>query len=175
MSEKKRGRPPKSLRLDPLKEVKRGTELRNVRDTAQEQKESVLQTPSQSQAPRNETVGVFAKPADSNSGRGSGPSNIPLDSDIRLSILIRKILAEPAADEFQDGDGPRLSNAESLARLLVRRALSENQFAIEAVLDRAEGKPVKGQTVSLPDMTVEDMISQQEVALLNNELKKEKE
>lgn len=175
MAEKKRGRPPKSLRFDPLKDVKRGNELQGVRSPAQKQKESVLPDPPERNASANEGVGVFAKPSIADSGRANQSQQVSPDSDLRLSLLIRKVLAEVAADKYQDTDGVVFSNAEKIARILVDRALSENQFAIEAVLDRAEGKPVKGQQVSMPDMTVEEMISQQEVALLNEAMKKDKE
>lgn len=164
----KRGRPPKSLRLDPLKGNQSGEGLSDVRSPTPKREESVLQTPPAGKAPGNETVGVFANVEGPNGSGAGQPSTLPSDPDIRLSILIRRILAEPAAPEFQDMDGVILTNAEKLARILVNKALAdENQFAIEAVLDRAEGKPVKGQQVMMPDMTVEDMISNQEVALLN--------
>lgn len=88
------------------------------------------------------------------------------DSEQRISILVKRILMEVANKTHQDG-GSRRTNAEALTRLLVNRALEGNQFAIEAVLDRAEGKPVKGATISTPDMSIEEMISQQEIALLN--------
>lgn len=171
----KRGRPPKSLTLDPLKGKSGGESLPDVRSPASQREESVLQSAPPGKAPRDEAVGVFAADEGTNRGGGSEPREVSGDPDIRLSILIRRVLAEHAADEFQDLDGVRMTNAEKLARILVNKAIAdENQFAIEAVLDRAEGKPVKGQQVQMPDMTVEEMISQQEVALLNNLNKSDK-
>lgn len=60
-----------------------------------------------------------------------------------------------------------MTNAEIIMRLLVEKALIGNQFALELVLDRYEGKAVRAQTVNNQDHTVEDLIDRQKVALLN--------
>lgn len=60
-----------------------------------------------------------------------------------------------------------MSNAEVLTRGLVAAALEGKQFAIEAVLDRYEGKPVRANQVQTADTTVEEQIDRQSVALLN--------
>lgn len=60
-----------------------------------------------------------------------------------------------------------MSNAEVLMRQLVDYALAGKQFAIEAVLDRFEGKPVRADRLTTPDTTIEEQIDLQSVALLN--------
>lgn len=61
-----------------------------------------------------------------------------------------------------------MSNAEVLTRLLVDKALQGNQFALEMVLDRYEGKPVRAQTVQSADTSIEEQIDKASVALLNS-------
>lgn len=61
-----------------------------------------------------------------------------------------------------------MTNLEVLVRTLVRRALDENQFALERVLDQYEGKPVRGTQVRTADTTTEELIDQQSIALLNS-------
>ena len=61
-----------------------------------------------------------------------------------------------------------MTNAEVLTRMLVDKALQQNQFAMEMVLDRYEGKPVRAQTVQSADTTIEEQIDKASVALLNS-------
>lgn len=63
--------------------------------------------------------------------------------------------------------GVVIRKKELLARLLVERALLGNQFAIEAVLDRVEGKAVRGQAAAQVDNSIEEQIGRAEVAALN--------
>lgn len=76
-------------------------------------------------------------------------------------------MAEIAADKFQD-DGTRMSNLEVLVRKLVDRALNENQFAMETVLDRFEGKPVRANQVQAADTALEEQIDRASVDALNS-------
>lgn len=173
------GRPPKKVGPATVADIKAGVkneDVRNMRAGNSRPQPEVLLLPSGPDASGDEEVRVFDAIGLSDSGRESGPSQVAPagDTEQRISILVKRILREVAGREHQDG-GSRRTNAEALTRLLMNRALEGNQFAIEAVLDRAEGKPVKGVTISTPDLSVEDMISQQEVALLNDlATKKEK-
>jgi hypothetical protein len=116
---------------------------------------------------------IFPTPNDHDSGRDtktvkSSVSGIPDDpADLRASALIKQIMAESAGDKYQDIPGRRMTNSEAIMRLLVDRALAGNQFALEIVLDRYEGKAVRAQQVNSQDHTVEELIDRQKVALLN--------
>lgn len=76
-------------------------------------------------------------------------------------------MAEIAADEFQD-DGTQMTNLEVLVRKLVNRALNENQFSMETVLDRFEGKPVRANQVHATDTALEEQIDRASVDALNS-------
>lgn len=76
-------------------------------------------------------------------------------------------MAEPAGDKYQDIPGRKMSNAERIMRLLVDKAVQGQQYALEMVLDRYEGKAVRAQQVNTQDQTVEEHIDRQKVALLN--------
>lgn len=60
-----------------------------------------------------------------------------------------------------------MSNAEVLMRGILRDALKGDKAAREILLDRAEGKAVRGQVVQSADTTVEDQIDAAALALLN--------
>lgn len=76
-------------------------------------------------------------------------------------------MAETAAPRHQE-DGTRMTNLEVLVRKLVERALGENQFAMETVLDRFEGKPVRANQVPVADTALEEQIDRASVAALNS-------
>lgn len=176
MAEKRKpGRPPKYVGLAPplRKVVDRGDTLHDLRSPAGRQEEPVLRPSREGDAAEAPQVRVFATPNDSHGGRGAEAqqatlpgATVPLDTELRVSALIKNILAEVAADRYQE-DGTRMSNAEVLTRGLVAAALEGKQFAIEAVLDRYEGKPVRANQVQTADTTVEEQIDRQSVALLN--------
>jgi hypothetical protein len=55
--------------------------------------------------------------------------------------LLRSLLAETAAPEFQDLESGRVwTNAEALARKLLWRALTGDEKAQQIVIERVEGK-----------------------------------
>jgi hypothetical protein len=124
------------------------------------------------------TLGVFAAPRDLDRGRGEpadqqaafpdSPGRIGEVTDLKLSDLLKKLLDEVADDEFQDRPGSRMLVKEALARMLMERALGGNQFAIEAVLDRVEGKAVRGQQAAQVDNAIEEQIDRAAVASLNS-------
>lgn len=60
-----------------------------------------------------------------------------------------------------------MTNAEVLARNILNDALAGDKAAREMIVDRVEGKAVRGEKVQTADTTVEDQIGEAEVALLN--------
>lgn len=77
-------------------------------------------------------------------------------------------MAEAAADKHQDDSAQRMSNLEVLVRGLVDKALDGNQFAMETVLDRFEGKPVRANQVQTADTALEEQLDKASVAALNS-------
>lgn len=84
-----------------------------------------------------------------------------------MSDLFKRLLREVAVAGFQDVPGERMSNAEVLARGIMNAALLGDKAARELVIDRVEGKAVRGQTVQTADMTVEDQVDEAMIALLS--------
>lgn len=88
--------------------------------------------------------------------------------------MFKRLLAEVASPKFQTNEAAVLTNADVLARGILEDAMAGDKAAREIVLDRVEGKAVRGQTIQSADTTVEDQITEAEVALLNNLAKPDK-
>jgi hypothetical protein len=170
---RKPGRPPKYLGLTPpLQRAVDNDALQGMRAPVERPQEPVLPEAREDDAQADGEVGVFAAPDDPDPGRHtkavkpSIPGVAGPEGELRVAVLIRRILSEVAADSYQEA-GSNMSNAEVLTRQLVDEALKGKQFAIEAVLDRYEGKPVRANQVQTPDLTIEEQIDRQSVSLLN--------
>lgn len=120
-------------------------------------------------------VRVFAAIEDVN---GICPESVPgspgvsddLESEIKLSILLRRRLAEKApASMLTPGELSRggATYAEVLSRVLVEKAADGNQFALEAVMDRVEGKPTKAVPNKADDSVLNEQLDAIGVAALN--------
>lgn len=188
MAEAKRrpGRPPKNIGLAPLGKVVNGPALRSLQSPPAKSKEPVLPPAHQNETPGNGRLGVFGTAGSIDGGRSESTPVLSTVSNLQgtetptletleepLAAIFKRLLQETAAPGFQES-GVRMRNAEVLARTLMNRALEGNQFAIEVVLDRAEGKAVRGSPVAQVDTQLEEQIGRAEVAALN-ELTKTKD
>jgi hypothetical protein len=93
--------------------------------------------------------------------------------EVAFSRVLRRILTEVAADEFQDdptvnpSQRRNLTNAEVLARRLIYKACQGRDAAMEAVFDRVEGKPGRTATQKGSDDHINEQIDQTLVNDLN--------
>lgn len=176
MAEKRKpGRPPKKIGLAPLEKVD-GSTLRDLRHSNANPEGSVLPETREAHSEAARTLGVFRAARGVDGGRAesaSQPSAVPDVSgdeaagvEEPIASIFKRLLQETAAPQFQE-NGTRWRNAEVLARTILNRALQENQAAIDIVLDRAEGKAVRGTPVAQTDTTIEDQIDRASVEQLN--------
>lgn len=176
---RKPGRPPKHMGLStPMRRLVDDDSLQDLRQETPQSEEPVLLPARGGNPPEAGSLRVFGtaddhhvggrnrKPVESTVSYRAGQTVSP-DTDLRISPLLKRIMAETAADEFQD-DGTRMTNLEVLVRKLVDRALNENQFAMETVLDRFEGKPVRANQVQVADTALEEQIDRASVDALNS-------
>lgn len=160
----------------PMRKLVDNDALQNLRDGVEKPILPVLPLTRSGDVAETGTLRVFAT-TDNHPKRHHGAVESPaisdnsgrpiVDADLRISTLLKRIMTEVAADEHQE-DGTEMTNLEVLVRKLVSRALGENQFAMETVLDRIEGKPVRANQVHVADTALEEQIDKASVAALNN-------
>lgn len=152
-----------------LKKVADGSDLRSMLPPERVDQGQVLPHPQPAETSRDATGGVFAVPSDPTDPVPAAPGNRLDDAELNLTVLLRQILMEDAAEEFQEkyvGQG-RMKNLEILARGLVQDALNGDKNTRELVIDRIEGKAVRAAQVQPPDTTLEDQLDRASVAALN--------
>jgi hypothetical protein len=74
-----------------------------------------------------------------------------------------------AAEMFQEGDR-QITNLEALARMVWNDGLSQrmgSQRTREMIVERLEGKAVRGEKVNLPDTSLDDQLDRTEAELIN--------
>lgn len=90
--------------------------------------------------------------------------------------MLRRIALEIAAPEHQDRTGPPLTNLELLARRVFREALSSNmgsQRAREMIVERLEGKAIRGEKPPQPDTGLEGQLDATERDLIESLTRKD--
>lgn len=152
--------------------------LQGLRKPPVGQEGIVLSPAPKGDAQKDGSVRVFGTSEDQHDRRAesiSQPGEIPhrpgqpvIDADLRITTLLKRIMAEAAAPRHQDDSASQMSNLEVLVRGLVDKALDGNQFAMETVLDRFEGKPVRANQVQTADTALEEQLDKASVAALNS-------
>lgn len=176
VEKRKPGRPPKKIGLAPLEKVADGTTLRNLREPDTQPEGSVLSPARQGDAPPDGTLGVFGAAGGVNGQRSQSADQHSAISDVQgnasagleepIAAIFKRLLQEVAAPTYQE-DNSRWRNVEVLSRQILSAALQGNQTAIAIVLDRVEGKAVRGTPVAQTDTTIEDQIDRASVEQLN--------
>lgn len=180
MGNRKPGRPPKHTGLATPASLKKvvanGSELQDLRASNGQPEEPVLQAVLEESAPQARTRGVFGAADPDDGGRRAeaqqravpnAPGRATQDGELRLANLFKSLLNEVCDPAFGREYGAGLTNAEVLARRILNDALSGDKAARELVIDRVEGKAVRGEKVQSSDTTVEDQVDEATVALLN--------
>lgn len=187
MGYRKAGRPPKHIGLgSPLEKVSDGTELRDLRNEEPKPEGPVLQEAPKDGASQARKGRIFGAVDGDNRGRNSealapavlDPPGRPAsdDVDVTFTQFLKKVAVELADARHQTHD-TKMMNLEVLARLSWEEALSRNfgsQRVREMIIERLEGKAVKGEKPPVPDTTVEEQIERSEVELINALTIKEK-
>lgn len=172
MTMKRRGRPPKTGNLF----QDNGRNLSSVRKEEPDPEGPVLPEtlPEPAQAAGGRRLFGAAPDSDGSGGGGGQQPPVPnnaspfQDPDQSVSAILKRVMTEPAAPEFQKTEDRMMTNAELLARSLIYDALKGDRDAREKVLDRLEGKPIRGQPVFAPDTSLEEQIDRLGVAALND-------
>lgn len=178
MGYRKSGRPKKHIGLSQPMEAL-NEDVRKVQSQST-QGGTVLPDSHNSDAEGNGTVGVFATAKRGDSGRPtetgkSTLSDSPNAEEIRnvnrtFTDLLWKIARETAAPMYQEGDEP-VTNLEALARAVFDTALRnglQSQQARNLVVERLEGKAVRGERPSVADTVVDDALDNAEAALIES-------
>lgn len=118
-----------------------------MRAKAGRQNNAVLPSSREERTPKAGSLGLFGAAGISRNGRSRSPKSQEVsdsgsgDGNVRAEIL--RLMKLPA-NQVKEIDPETMSAGEVLARVLLSKAIfDEHQNAIEAVLDRIEGKPTK--------------------------------
>jgi hypothetical protein len=123
-----------------------GRKVRKVQSSDAQSQDAVLSSASAAAIQRDVGVGLFAVDRDMDDRRASQTiASIPerlSDATIREELI--RLLGMPICLTADAPMPPSITGNEALARVMIRRAIrDEAQNAIDAVLDRIEGKPTK--------------------------------
>lgn len=174
------GRPRKhvGLAIDSLRKVADREDVREVQ-AAGEKRGAVLSESRDRDADPDGSGRVFAAAQPANSGRISevvpaslshGQDSTPESLEVGFTLLLRNILREIAAPKHQDRD-TTMTNLEVLTRRMVEDSMMGNMGshrAREFIIERLEGKAVRGEKPAVSDTTLDDQLSEAEAVLLNS-------
>lgn len=160
--------------LPVLKKVADGTTLRDLQAGESVGEGSVLPNPQPADAPADAKDRIFTvspEPAESTPAN-VGTGNLA-DAELNLDLLLKQILLEEAAEEFQEeGSNTRMKGIEILARGLIDDALRGDKNTRALVIERIGGKAVRAAQVQPPDTTLEDQLDRASVEALNSLVEK---
>lgn len=180
MAERKSRRNVGLVTPDMLRKVASGDQVREVPPEDEASERAVLPPSRNSGAPKAGAGRIFAVPDSDDGGRSAEAfsSAVPDDpgrsgadvADLKFTEVLKRIGLEPAASPYQDHD-LKMSNLEVLARRVWDEALSKNMGshkARELIVDRLEGKAVRGDKPHQPDRTIEEQLERAEADLINS-------
>jgi hypothetical protein len=176
VARKETGLTPQRL-VNDMVEVARGKKVRKVRDSAAEQKKSVLSEVC-SGGTEASGGGRLFKPADGDNAERNRSATEAEVSDgagtsdsftAHLSRVLKRMLGEmPPQALLNTSDIKTVTtNAEALAAVIQREAFAGKQWACEFWRDMTEGKPVRAAQVNNTDAEVEAELDRVSLAALN--------
>lgn len=185
MADQKRkpGRPPKHIGLSTplnLKKVVDGNSLRNMRASESEQEGSVLSDTRKEDAPPSRLDRVFGT-ARSDDGQRTPtpieaevldtPGRIEQAAELKLTDVLKSIGMEQVDPVVAREYGKPVTNLEALAHRIWNEALGTamgSQRAREMIVERLEGKAVRGEKPAVPDTTLNEQLDRTETDLINS-------
>lgn len=184
MGHRKPGRPSKHVGLSTpanLKKAVDGDALRNLQTSEQVEEGSILPHSREADAPEDRSLRVFGT-ARGDDGKRPAPAveatvpdvarGVEQAAELRLTDLLRKVGVE-TAERSAGGDlsDRPITNLEALARRLWLEALGTamgSQRAREMIVERLEGKAVRGDKPATPDTALNEQLERNEIDIINS-------
>lgn len=145
-----------------------GKKVRKVQQTDSASVREVLSGTPTGGSSVNGVVRLFGTAAVQDTGRVRGPEDgtgeYTGDGTVRSEL--QRLLRLPVGTSVDADITPEMTGNEALARILLRKAINDrSQAAIDAVLDRLEGKPVRAAANKTTNAHIDEQLDLQLDAL----------